>query len=341
MPLPATRASDARASRSPSATRRIWRTGSWCGRAGITSMWRRRRRREADGVAHQRMCEVRGRLLQERGRDTLVAVGDRVWVRARGRRQGADRAHRRAPQRAQPPASGRVAAGRGCDPGQSRPGAGRLCRGQARTASAHARPLPGRSPRPTSCPASSASTRSTLTGLKRRRALFGVYERIGYPVLYASAKRSSRASTSCASAADRPHHRRDRAQRRGQEQPAQRHPPRPASARPATCATSWTRASTRRAQRSSDRAALRRGHLRGRHAGHPRTGPLRHRPGRTCGFYFREMAAFLHDCRYPDCTHDHEPDCAVRGRGRSRRDRRRALRELSALVARRRVRSRR
>jgi ribosome biogenesis GTPase len=27
-----------------------------------------------------RLCEVRGRLLQERGRDTLVAVGDYVWV---------------------------------------------------------------------------------------------------------------------------------------------------------------------------------------------------------------------------------------------------------------------
>ena len=26
------------------------------------------------------MCEVRGRLLQDRSKDTLVAVGDRVWV---------------------------------------------------------------------------------------------------------------------------------------------------------------------------------------------------------------------------------------------------------------------
>jgi ribosome biogenesis GTPase len=29
-------------------------------------------------------------------------------------------------------------------------------------------------------------------------------------------------------------------------------------------------------------------------------------------FYFREMTAYLHDCRYPGCTHDHEPGCAVR-----------------------------
>ena len=43
---------------------------------------------EADGVARQRMCEVRGRLLQERGRDTLVAVGDRVWVRPEGANKG-------------------------------------------------------------------------------------------------------------------------------------------------------------------------------------------------------------------------------------------------------------
>jgi ribosome biogenesis GTPase len=24
------------------------------------------------------------------------------------------------------------------------------------------------------------------------------------------------------------------------------------------------------------------------------------------------MKAFLHDCRYQNCTHDHEPECAVR-----------------------------
>ena len=28
-------------------------------------------------------------------------------------------------------------------------------------------------------------------------------------------------------------------------------------------------------------------------------------------FYFREMAPYLHQCRYPGCTHDHEPECAV------------------------------
>ncbi len=35
-----------------------------------------------------RMCEVRGRLLQERGVDTLVAVGDRVWIVPEGKRHG-------------------------------------------------------------------------------------------------------------------------------------------------------------------------------------------------------------------------------------------------------------
>ena len=29
-------------------------------------------------------------------------------------------------------------------------------------------------------------------------------------------------------------------------------------------------------------------------------------------FAFVEMVPCLHDCRYPACTHDHEPDCAVR-----------------------------
>ena len=30
------------------------------------------------------------------------------------------------------------------------------------------------------------------------------------------------------------------------------------------------------------------------------------------GFYYVEMEPFIHDCRYPNCTHDHEPECAVR-----------------------------
>jgi ribosome biogenesis GTPase len=30
------------------------------------------------------------------------------------------------------------------------------------------------------------------------------------------------------------------------------------------------------------------------------------------GFYFREFAPYIHSCRYPNCTHDHEPGCAIR-----------------------------
>jgi len=29
-------------------------------------------------------------------------------------------------------------------------------------------------------------------------------------------------------------------------------------------------------------------------------------------FYFVEMKPLLHDCHFPSCTHDHEPDCAIR-----------------------------
>lgn len=29
-------------------------------------------------------------------------------------------------------------------------------------------------------------------------------------------------------------------------------------------------------------------------------------------FYFVEMEPFINECRYPNCTHDHEPECAVR-----------------------------
>jgi ribosome biogenesis GTPase len=34
-------------------------------------------------------------------------------------------------------------------------------------------------------------------------------------------------------------------------------------------------------------------------------------PADLC-FYFRDIEPFVNDCRYPACTHDHEPDCAVR-----------------------------
>ncbi|ARA92471.1 ribosome small subunit-dependent GTPase A [Rhodothermaceae bacterium RA] len=30
------------------------------------------------------------------------------------------------------------------------------------------------------------------------------------------------------------------------------------------------------------------------------------------GHYFREFKPYLHDCHFPNCTHDHEPDCAVK-----------------------------
>lgn len=32
----------------------------------------------------------------------------------------------------------------------------------------------------------------------------------------------------------------------------------------------------------------------------------------SLAFYFREFVPFIHGCRYPNCTHDHEPECAVR-----------------------------
>ncbi len=30
------------------------------------------------------------------------------------------------------------------------------------------------------------------------------------------------------------------------------------------------------------------------------------------GHYFPEFLPYIHDCRFPNCTHDHEPQCAVR-----------------------------
>jgi ribosome biogenesis GTPase len=34
-------------------------------------------------------------------------------------------------------------------------------------------------------------------------------------------------------------------------------------------------------------------------------------PARDVGWLFRDIAAVAKDCRFPDCTHTHEPDCAV------------------------------
>ena len=34
-------------------------------------------------------------------------------------------------------------------------------------------------------------------------------------------------------------------------------------------------------------------------------------PGSLC-FYFIDMKPYVNDCRFPNCTHDHEPGCAVR-----------------------------
>ncbi|MEZ4608808.1 MAG: ribosome small subunit-dependent GTPase A [Caldilineaceae bacterium] len=48
-------------------------------------------------------------------------------------------------------------------------------------------------------------------------------------------------------------------------------------------------------------------------------------------FYFVEMAPFINECRYPNCTHDHEPECAVRGGGRGH-DLAPTLRQLPALL---------
>ena len=34
-------------------------------------------------------------------------------------------------------------------------------------------------------------------------------------------------------------------------------------------------------------------------------------PG-SLGFYFVDLKPFVNDCHFPNCTHDHEPECAVR-----------------------------
>lgn len=40
-------------------------------------------------------------------------------------------------------------------------------------------------------------------------------------------------------------------------------------------------------------------------------GVLDFEPG-DLAHYFKEFVPFIHDCRFPNCTHDHEPDCAIK-----------------------------
>ena len=263
---------------------------------------------EEDGVARQRMCEVRGRLLQERGRNTLVAVGDRVWLRPEGSSKGLieriDERHRVLSR--QHPGEAHLAE----DVILANPD-------QAMVVFAAARPEPHVRmldrflviAEANELPVFICVNKVELTGEAAARAIFDVYERIGYPVLYTSAREHLGIDALRAAIVDR-----------------------------ITVVTGPSGVGKSSLLNAIHPALhLREGDLRdfmdkGKHT--TRAAQLypmpfgaetymADTPGiRELGlydidpanlqFYFREMAGYLHACRYPGCTHDHEPGCAVR-----------------------------
>lgn len=263
---------------------------------------------EGDGVARHRLCEVRGRLLQERGRNTLVAVGDRVWLRPEGTNQGlierVDERHSVLSRQ---------------HPGESHPAEDVILANpdQAMVVFAAARPEPHVRmldrflviAEANQLPVMICVNKVELTGEAAARAIFDVYERIGYLVLYTSAREHLRIDALRAAIIDR-----------------------------ITVVTGPSGVGKSSLLNAIHPALhLREGDLRdfmdkGKHT--TRAAQLYHLPFgaetyvadtpgiRELGlydidpanlqFYFREMADYLHDCRYPGCTHDHEPECAVR-----------------------------
>lgn len=263
---------------------------------------------ESDGVARIRTCEVRGRLLLERGRDTLVAVGDRVWIVPEGDRRGQiERIDER-----------RSVLSRQ-HPGESRPAEDVILANpdQALVVFAAANPEPHLRmldrflviAEANELPVMICVNKIELTGEAAAQALFAPYERIGYPVLYASAKAHIGIDVLRSFLSDR--------------------------ITVVTGPSGVGKSSLINAVHPD--LHLREGDLRdfmnkGRHT--TRAAQLYRLPFgndsyvadtpgiRELGlyeidpanlpFYFREMVAFLHHCRYPGCTHDHEPECAVR-----------------------------
>lgn len=255
-----------------------------------------------------RLCEVRGRLLLGRSKDTLVAVGDRVWVQPHGERGGKieqieERHSVLSRQR----------------PGTDTPAEDVILANldQALVVFAVAQPEPHLRMLDRFLVIAERNELSTiicankidLTGLEQARALFGRYEAIGYRVLYTNAKGGQGVDELREILCDR-----------------------------ITVVTGPSGVGKSRLINAIDpNLHLEIGELRtfeskGKHT--TRSAQLFRLPfgeetyiadtpgirelglydihPEELSFYFVEMKDFLHHCHYPGCTHDHEPDCAVR-----------------------------
>lgn len=259
-----------------------------------------------DGI---RTCRVRGRLLQERSRDTtLVAVGDRVEIVPEGKRKGLidsvdERDSVLSRQR----------------PGANRPAEDVILANpdQVLVVFAAAEPAPHTRmldrflviAEANELPVIICVNKIDLTGLDKARSIFGVYEELGYPLLYASVAEGVGLHELHELLEDR-----------------------------LTAVTGPSGVGKSALINSLHPGLnLRVGDLRefeskGQHTtrsaqlirlpfgketyiadtpGIRELGLYEIEPA-SLAFYFIEMKPFIHDCRFPNCTHTHEPECAVR-----------------------------
>lgn len=262
----------------------------------------------AQGGRQMRLCEVRGRLRQEKNRDTLIAVGDRVWVRPEGEDKGLietvdERQSVLSRQRAGVtiPAEDVILA----NPDQL------LAVFSIRDPEPHLRMVDRFLviAEANELPAIICVNKIDLTGVDFARQVFGLYEEIGYPVIYASATTTAGIQELGKLLTDRI----------------------TVVAGPSGVGKS-SLINAIHPDLHLETGELRDFMSKGKHttrAAHLLPLPfgeetyIADTPGirelglydidpEELGFYFKEFESYINQCRYPDCTHDHEPGCAVR-----------------------------